>query len=463
MSQKTDPLEFNPNITLAEALKGEPGFDVREIKTKDAELWAKKNTAMLVVHGIGNQLPLETLDQFGRGLIAEYQALYPGLKLGLEHVIVSKISGNDDVWFDNVVRIRLEGHEHYIDLYEYYWANYTEDKATFMDIQHWLNGVVAGAEKFYKKIAELNVAVGDDGPFFDSHGKFLRWKYNLFLKSVTYLIPIFRGVFKAILWLLSFIPYIGEAIKEYFKDFTNALDHNLSNVIGDIVVYNVSDPKSKYYCVKRKVMDGAVDALTFLIERQQGAEGEESLSYPSVIVAGHSLGTQVSYDAINKLNLLINQQKIKNYDQFGTCTLPLSGTLKIKDQLKGFVTFGSPLDKIAFFLREIVPDESFLRQQLLDDYHGFKQKDWSMRSQALKKPNQKLKFVPLANSLVRYLDDVKWHNYYDDRDYVSGSLEYYGIVTNINCQFNSKWYGFTHSNYWDCSGFYKDIIINFLA
>ena len=31
--------------------------------------WVKNDTAILVIHGIGNQLPLETLDQFGRDLL----------------------------------------------------------------------------------------------------------------------------------------------------------------------------------------------------------------------------------------------------------------------------------------------------------------------------------------------------------------------------------------------------------
>ena len=35
--------------------------------------WVKKNTAILIIHGIGDQLPMETLDQFGRGLIKQYK------------------------------------------------------------------------------------------------------------------------------------------------------------------------------------------------------------------------------------------------------------------------------------------------------------------------------------------------------------------------------------------------------
>jgi len=32
--------------------------------------WPTKNTAFLIVHGIGNQKPIETLDSFSRGIIS---------------------------------------------------------------------------------------------------------------------------------------------------------------------------------------------------------------------------------------------------------------------------------------------------------------------------------------------------------------------------------------------------------
>jgi hypothetical protein len=35
------------------------------------------------------------------------------------------------------------------------------------------------------------------------------------------------------------------------------------------------------------------------------------LSYPSVFVAGHSLGSEIAYDAINRINLLANAGKLE--------------------------------------------------------------------------------------------------------------------------------------------------------
>jgi hypothetical protein len=141
--------------------------------------------------------------------------------------------------------------------------------------------------------------------------------------------------------------------------------------------------------------------------------------------------------------------------------------------LARFVTFGSPLDKIAFFLREFVEDKDYLRQQLLTAYHGFKQRDWTMRElhqaqvrktttkqrRPLNGSDANSEYVPLAPTLKRLLDDVEWRNYFDGKDPVSGGLDYYKDVVNIDCAFaHNGRKGFSHSYYWDFEYFYADII-----
>ena len=67
----------NPHCLLKDAV----------IATKEG--WVSKNTAILVVHGIGTQLPLETLDHFGRGLVQQYEEHFK-YDLKLKHEIVKK-------------------------------------------------------------------------------------------------------------------------------------------------------------------------------------------------------------------------------------------------------------------------------------------------------------------------------------------------------------------------------------
>ncbi|HWB27903.1 MAG TPA: hypothetical protein VG738_20665 [Chitinophagaceae bacterium] len=413
--------------------------------------WVSQNTAVLVVHGIGNQLPLETLDSFGRGLIKQYKMA--DYELSVTHELVTKPAGEGkDAWFDNTLRLKIAGSPYYIDLYEYYWANYTEDKADSDDIAKWLNGVVKGASSFYseQKNAELGKRYKDESPFFSKKGTLNRRRYKLFLFSTRHFFTFIRTLYKGLLRLIGLIPVVGNWAKSVIEDIEKSEEANFNNIIGDIVVYNVTDPKCKYYSVRRDILDSGVKALKYLIET-----GEQSglPLYPSVIVAGHSLGTQVSYDVINKINLMINKGQISNYSNDGCHKISKK---PISSQLNGFITFGSPLDKIAFFLREVVPDENYLRQQMLDDYHGFKQQDWSLN-------NKNINYTKVRNTLARFLDGILWRNYFDGHDPVSGALDYYKNLTNIDCRFKAKAgrLSFTHSDYWNCDDFYRDIISHF--
>jgi hypothetical protein len=451
--------------------------------------WVNKNTAILIVHGIGNQLPLETLDSFGRGLIKQYRAAFKE-QLTISHEIVTKPDSSEGVWFDNVLRIHKAGSENYIDLYEYYWANYSQDVASWTDLNTWLQGMVKGAAKFYKRNKQIGQHYKDGSPFFDSKtGKFKAFKYWFFLVFVSQIFLIISSIWKLILWLVSLIPIVGKLADSLLQSFEESEMHDLLNVISEISIYNVFDPKSKFYSIRRQILDGAVKAVTFLIERPadnkfdlKGTAGKikdnelekpnsqnrmliddltgqlsnQELYYPSVIIAGHSLGSQITYDAINKLNLLINTGEINNYDGDGICKFKNKN--HISSQLSGYITFGCPLDKTVFFLRENVPDSEYLRQQFLDNYHEFKQRDLDFENNR----DTNKEYLKTSCDLKHMLESVKWRNYHDHKDYIGGSLDYYTSLTNIDCHFNAGKLSFTHDYYWDCDDFYKDIITNFL-
>ena len=189
--------------------------------------------------------------------------------------------------------------------------------------------------------------------------------------------------------------------------------------------------------MRKAILDGAVNALRYLLEpaKATGPYRPEDWRYDRVILAGHSLGSQISFDAINRLNHLVHQGELRGCDNEGyftdgTARLKLQNMKQISDMLCGLVTFGSPLDKMAFFFREQTEKDEYLRRQLIEHFHGFKQRPWSERETD---PSKRLVAPPQLFS--RLFDDIRWRNYYDRGDLVSGALDYYQKVVNVDCRF----------------------------
>jgi hypothetical protein len=398
-----------------------------------------QNTAFLVIHGIGNQNPLETLDQFTRGLVTDLQK--SGQKFHLEHKIATKPSlTGKDVWFDNFIRINLEGTNKHIDIYEYYWANKTEDKISIQELQTWLNKVADGADKFYKENIQFGIKVKDVSPFFiEKDGKWT--SKGIYYKGFVFLARAIIMFIEALMFLfgklLSLLPILGSLFQKIAEKMSENALHSLSNVLGDIAIYNTADAKSKFYDIRRDILGGAVNALRYLVEPNI----ENTFKYEKVILTGHSLGTQVAFDTINRLNHLINNLQLNGFDKDGKCTIP-GKDMHVSQLLAGLITFGSPLDKTAFFFRDQVKDNEWVRKQVIEHYHCFRQKNWysnKVESSTMK----------IAKDTKPLFENIPWLNFYDRHDYVSGALDYYDKVTNIDCNFNGGRLSFTHSWYWE--------------
>jgi hypothetical protein len=305
--------------------------------------------------------------------------------------------------------------------------------------------------------------------------KFKGFRYKFFLLLVALALPAFNFVLKFPRWIsqknIPVASWLACLIADWWDDTISA---QFANVVGDIVIYNTSDAKSSFYEVRKNILHGAVESVRYLIEPPK-KENCERL-YGRVILAGHSLGTQIAYDTINRINHLINFEAISCIRKDGVLLdekgNPDPENRHISSILGGFVTFGSPLDKIAFFLREHVHRENSLMLQIINDYHSFRQRDWYdiTGSNALD--------IQVQKTITRLFENIPWRNYYDKRDYVSGSLDFYDGVLNVDCGYatnpikrlkkgmivpcTSGMFSFTHSWYWDNEAMFKDIIENFL-
>lgn len=104
---------------------------VRIKKTSDPPL-----RAILVIHGVGQQLPFQPIDSFANGLRATLQR--EGKKITLTHVMRRRDEG-----FDHSVRVEAVDAETKerrarLDIHEFYWAPLTQGKASFTQVLRWL-------------------------------------------------------------------------------------------------------------------------------------------------------------------------------------------------------------------------------------------------------------------------------------------------------------------------------------
>lgn len=425
--------------------------DWEALRPRLAGRWPTHPTAVLVVHGIGHQRPLQTLDAWARGLADVLGQA--GHRVRLEHRVAAKpsTSAPKGLWFDNHIRMTVENHNAPLDLYEYYWAHCTEDQASFRNIARWLLGVVQGGATFYRENKALAEAHETGGVFFDRRGNFNPMLYFLFIYGIGSCVVCSTLLWNALRSALGTLPLAGPALTWGMDFISHAVQQGkagrLANLLGDVVVYNTSDEKNAHYAARQKILNGAVSALTWLLEPRTNG-----WAYRHVMLVGHSLGSQVGFDALNRINFLLQQGALDGFRPDGTPdpARPAPGFGHVDELLSLYVTFGSPLDKIAFFLRDRAERHESVRAWMLSNFHGFKQRRWD--------PAEAPVDVELACGFPRLLDQVRWVNYHDAKDWVSGSLDFYHPLTNIACGFpRGGLIPFTHGDYWTSRAFHADL------
>jgi hypothetical protein len=147
----------------------------------------------------------------------------------------------------------------------------------------------------------------------------------------------------------------------------------LVQYVGDVVAYVSGFQVSRYDEIRNKIQDSGKRILCALY-RDGG--------YGHYIVVGHSLGSVVAYDALN--------------DAIAEDRWHPQRKMRVVERTRAFITFGSPLDKIAFIFRT-------------------QSRDGDVR-EALASQVQ-----PLIDEPARPV----WINIYSRQDPISASLEFY--------------------------------------
>lgn len=472
-------------------------------------------TAILVIHGIGEQNPFETIDQFAVGVFS-YLRRKCGSRVGLSF---NKIRRKD--WTEVAVSINVPQDDEAkpaqkVDIYEYYWAPMTQGKISFIQTLQWLirtdlsplRSLASNLQEmakvrsietwqrfawlFFREIRRimllyLPLAFGliwliAKAASIPSLGEFLAPLANIFrgdpwwalpLALVSYGLAFFLFVFALrtvgrasrrstttierraeSTWFLSAIAltiafywlggivlqWTGTTLTPIWDGLVEnktylllvvaiafpAMRYVIVKYLGDVAVYVNADAKSESHAARRDILKGSTDALTRLLL---------DAKYDCVLLAGHSLGSVVAYDTINKL-LAQQPHPLKPGNNGSGLTLSNFG------KLRGLITFGSPLDKIYYFFRQHVKENQPLRAQILSMLHPFRK-----RSSNRDYGDYKIEYHS------EQLDDLVWMNAWSPTDPVSGKLHFY----NVNEQ-RWFWYwipGIAHMGYWDDPNFYS--------
>ncbi len=367
--------------------------------------------AILLIHGIGQQDPFETIGRFAKGLIQLYKKL--GIELEAQHEVAANYRVTDDAnWSGSFLRLRPKGSaDEFIDLFEYYWAHKTPGKISFPEIKNWLLTALDGNIREFRERPELvQLAQGNERAIalrLKGMKRFLRVGFTLG-SIADFLARRFR-------WAEGLVDWVERKASSVAVQFA-----------GQVAIYTSTDPKSPHYQLREQILQGAENLLLTIIADNH---------YDEVIVAGHSLGSVIAYDALNRLNV--------------AAAFP-SGVPNL-GKVKGLATFGSPLDKIILFFSERARDDQDIRAGILASLYSFKAKRFALR------PNE----IPVAGIGDR-MSAVKWVNYYGKDDLISGDLVMYAGLKNKLLTLPSGLFE-AHTAYWSDPVFYDWIGEDFLG
>jgi hypothetical protein len=153
--------------------------------------------------------------------------------------------------------------------------------------------------------------------------------------------------------------------------------------IGDVAAYVSSHEVNKFFALRDEIHQHSNRVFRAVYAAKEG----ESFRYQRILVVGHSLGSVIAYDGLNRLFFDDEHRQLR---------LNAAGRTKL------LLTFGSPLDKTAFFFRTQTK-EAKARESLAETLQ------------------------PLIHN--HEYRRFPWINVYATRDIISGSLEFYNDST----------------------------------
>jgi hypothetical protein len=374
-----------------------------------------RRVAVLVTHGMGQQVPYETLSALAQALITQHTQVTTGKKANDPTVTFSRVKLTAEESAPELSRVEVhlkdvEDKPVDVHIYESYWAPLTEGQISFLQTVGFLysaawNGIKTCLSRGY---------MSKRGRYFE------RWLFSNFhqmeISRGTLLLLIATVLSITLLLIPAFLLFtpIGlAACKKAYEIYKYSfvgwhpwtqvltvlgavllavlaywIHYFIVEYVGDVAIYVSSYKVSRFDAIRNNILNAA-----YTVSRQiysAGFADDHELPYDKVVIVGHSLGSVISYDLLNAAI---------NWDQ-----VECGFKLKVVERTTRLITFGSPLDKTAFLFRCQVKSGRNLREAL------------AARQQ------------PLILDYAMYRpESFKWVNIYSPWDIISGSLKYYDI------------------------------------
>jgi hypothetical protein len=375
----------------------------------------KENVAVLVCHGMGQQVRYETISMVAQSIREE--ATRNGNVVGPVEVHLSQendafLARAELSWPDK------QGLVHCVHVYEAYWAPLTEGRVTYWDTIKFLFGAAANCLLFMnpgRKFTRWIFGGAKELPV-------KRWAFVYVILAMAILLAHIASASYVTLGLLQefrkfvahplptgIAAFHGPAWEQWWSSLASgSIPRMLVNVslailviclvrwvrtlvvqyAGDVAAYISPYKDSKFDELRHKIQKVGLDVGKIVYGF--GSDPQKSSQYQRIVILGHSLGSVLAYDTLNALI---------NLDQTTQC----EEQREVLGRTRALITFGSPLDKTAFIFRmQAKSNEDWIREQL---------------SAAVQ---------PLIVSYEKYRrGNFEWVNIWSPLDIISGCLEYY--------------------------------------
>jgi len=180
-------------------------------------------------------------------------------------------------------------------------------------------------------------------------------------------------------WVWPFLILFSAKVREILVQY-----------VGDVAIYVRPNQLDRFEEVRSKIKEAArsvASALFTAYKLEPQPEAAPEFQYDKIALVGHSLGSVIAYDTLNRLML----------DDW-LC----KGALQVAERTATMVTFGSPLNKTAFLFTIQGKDSLHIRERLASTVQ------------------------PLIMSYPKFRK-FKWINVFSRNDIVSGHLKFYDL------------------------------------